>query len=91
MKMMGAQDQGVINSRRFQPNTTTRQSTCNTPQRPQGINELLLLKIDNFCLETGKSVSECLTEAIEIWYDCIAEVELESYRKLAALDPIIAS
>lgn len=55
------------------------------------VDDLLLLKITNFSCETGKSLAECLNEAMEIYLDCIVEPQLENYRKITTLHPALTA
>lgn len=48
----------------------------------EGVDEFLLLKVEQYSLETGAPLSECINEALTEWLEDVADSRLQAFREL---------
>jgi len=48
----------------------------------EGVDEFLLLTVEQYSLETSVPLSECINEALTDWLECVAKPRLDTFRAL---------
>lgn len=52
----------------------------------EGVDEFSLLMVEQYSLEMGTPLSECINEALTDWLECVAKPRLEAFRALHQKD-----